>query len=70
MNDPKTIILEVQWALQEAYKMAVKLRGITDWTNDFHENDDRAIAQREVERYQIEIAKMILGRSRGGDRDE
>ena len=43
-------VREVNWCFQEAFKIAVKLRGVTDWSDQ---------VSREVERYQIEIAKMI-----------
>ena len=49
-------LLEVNWALQEAYKIAVHHSGITDWSQ---EEPERKI---EVEKMQIEIAKMILSR--------
>ena len=49
-------LLEVNWALQEAYKIAVHHSGITDWSQ---EEPERKV---EVEKMQIEIAKMILDR--------
>ena len=57
-------IQRVQWALQESYKHAVRLRGINDWTNDFNSEVEKAKAERDVEKYQIEIAKMILEETR------
>jgi len=47
-------LMEVDWALQESYKRAVKLRGITDWscaTTDSHTL---------VEQYQLKITELIL----------
>ena len=50
----KTAIIKVQWALQEAYKIAVHNAGITDWSQEKPER------KREVEIDQIKIAEMIL----------
>ncbi len=47
---------EVNWALQEAYKIAVHHAGITDWSQEKPER------KHEVEMMQMEIAKMILSR--------
>jgi len=49
-------VTEVNWALQEAYKMAVHHSGITDWSK---ENPGRKY---DIEVMQIAIAKMILDR--------
>ena len=49
-------LLEVNWALQEAYKIAVHHSGITDWSKEKPERTN------EIEIMQIEIAKMILSR--------
>lgn len=49
-------LLEVNWALQEAYKIAVHHSGITDWSKEKKERTN------EIEIMQIEIAKMILSR--------
>jgi len=57
----KEAILQVEWAIQESYKIAVRLRGINDWTNDFTSSAKREQAKRAVDKYQLEIAKMILG---------
>ena len=53
---PKIILQEVNWAMQEAYKIAVHHSGITDWSKE----DD--VRRSEVEMMQVEIAKMILSR--------
>ena len=50
----KTAIIKVQWALQEAYKIAVHNAGITDWSQEKPER------KREIEIDQINIARMIL----------
>ncbi len=47
---------EVNWALQEAYKIAVHHAGITDWSVEKPER------KHEVEMMQMEIAKMLLSR--------
>lgn len=62
MKDPEKSLLQVQWALQEAYKMAVKLRGIYDWST--LKPLDREKATREVEEYQLKIAELILEEAR------
>ena len=49
-------VTEVQWALQEAYKIAVHHFGIIDWSKEKPER------QFQVEKMQIEIAIMILSR--------
>ena len=49
-------VKEVNWAMSEAYKMAVQLAGITDWSVD----DPRGTRVAQVEIMQVEIAKMIL----------
>lgn len=48
--------LEVNWALQEAYKIAVHQAGITSWAEEEPER------KHEVEMMQMEIAKMLLSR--------
>lgn len=50
---------DVEWTLDQAYKLAVKLRGVKDWTNDFKTDEARDMAKRDVEKYQLEIAKFI-----------
>ena len=55
-NEEATI--EVDWLLQESYKRAVKLRGIVDW-GALGTGTDRTDAERDVEKYQLEIAKLI-----------
>lgn len=50
---------EVDWVLQEAYKRAVKLRGVTDWSG-FKTTQEHNEANQDVERYQLQIAQMIL----------
>lgn len=52
-------LMEIEWVLSQAYKKAVKLRGINDWTNDFKSDEERQKAEREVEQYQLKIAEMI-----------
>ena len=49
-------LAKVEWALSEAYKIAVHLRGVTDWSTEKPETS------RLVEKYQIQIAEMILGK--------
>ena len=51
-----TAVTEVQWALQEAYKIAVHTAGITDWSQEVPGR------QFQVEEMQMKIAKMILSR--------
>ncbi len=60
MKDPDNAVIQVQWALQEAYKMAVRLRGINHWGEDFKTIEAKEKATREVEDYQLRIAKLIL----------
>ena len=55
-NEEATI--EVDWLLQESYKRAVKLRGIVDW-GALGTGTDRTDAERDVEKYQLIIAKLI-----------
>ena len=47
-------LIKVSWALDKAYKIAVHQCGITDWSTE------KPHRKNEVERMQIEIAKMIL----------
>ena len=56
--NPDKAVLNVEWALQEAYKMAVHLRGITDWSLFSEEEQKRE--NRLVEEYQLKIAEMII----------
>ena len=49
-------LIETQWCLQEAFKIAVRHRGVTDWSDQV---SNGPTAERDVEVYQIEIAKMI-----------
>lgn len=49
-------LLEVNWCMLEAYKIAVHHAGIIDWSTEKPERKN------EVEIMQIEIAKMILSR--------
>ena len=53
-NPNEKALLEVNWALQEAYKIAVHHSGITDWSTEKPERKN------EVEIMQIKIAEMIL----------
>ena len=69
-------VKEVQWALQEAYKIAVHTMGITDWSDYPDYKDAKSYKfegveyitvykypnQRKIqcEEMQIEITKMIL----------
>ena len=46
-------IAEVQWLLQESYKMAVKLRGVQDWSQS-NDHDETL-----VESYQLKIAELL-----------
>ncbi len=55
-NANKKALLEVNWALSEAYKIAVHHSGITDWSTEKPERKN------EVEVMQIKIAIMILSR--------
>lgn len=50
----KIAIRKVEWALQEAYKVAVHNAGISDWSKE------NAIRKRQVEIDQLKIARMIL----------
>jgi len=59
-QSPENSLKEVQWALAESYKLAVRLRGINDWTNDFKNPEEKQKAERQVESYQLEIAHLIL----------
>lgn len=58
-NAHKLALRKVQWALQESYPMAVRLRGITDWSK-FKTREGFNKASRYVEDYQLRIATMIL----------
>ena len=55
-NPNEKALLEVNWALQEGYKIAVHHSGITDWSKEKPERKN------EVELMQIKIAIMILSR--------
>lgn len=57
-NPNEEATMEVDWLLQESYKRATKLRGIGDWS-DFESVEAKDKAEREVEQYQLEIAKLI-----------
>lgn len=62
MNEVKKhdeALKDVEWTLDQAYKFAVKLRGVNDWANDFKTEEARDSAKRDVEKYQLEIAKFI-----------
>ena len=50
-------VMLTQWALDKAYKIAVRTAGITDWSITKRDNPDR---EHQVEKMQMEIAKMIL----------
>ena len=62
MSDPREVrvtphdkvILQVQWAIQEAWKIAVNTAGITSWS------EEKPGRKYEVEMLQMQIAKMIL----------
>jgi len=56
MNANRKALFDVNWALQEAYKIAVHHSGITDWSTEKPERKN------EVEIMQIKIAEMILSR--------
>ncbi len=56
--------MEVNWALQQAYKVAVHVAGITDWSKEKPER------KHEVEEMQMEIAKMLLSRMPKGKKDD
>jgi len=56
MNTPEQYLnaeAQVNYCLQQAYKIAVRVAGITDWSKC-----DKA-DQRHVELLQVEIAKML-----------
>ncbi len=53
------VILAVNWALQEAYKIAVHQAGITNWSEEKPER------KHEIEVYQVSIAGLILDELRG-----
>jgi hypothetical protein len=46
--------LAVEWALQEAYKIAVHQAGITNWSEEKPER------KHEIEMYQVAIAGILL----------
>ena len=50
-------VFMTQWALDKAWKIAVKTAGITDWSVTKAEHPER---ENQVEIMQMEIAKMIL----------
>jgi len=50
-------VLLTQWALEKAWKIAVRTAGITDWSITKAEHPER---EYQVETMQMEIAKMIL----------
>ncbi len=63
-HDPKAtphdqVIMAVNWALQEAYKIAVHQAGITDWSQE------KPGRTHEIEIYQVRIAGLILDELRG-----
>jgi len=47
---------EVNWALEQAWKIAVHHAGVTDWSKE------KSWRKHEVEEMQMEIAKMLLMR--------
>ncbi len=47
-------IKKTQWALQEAYKIAVHNAGITDWSKE------SGLRKRQIEIDQIRIARILL----------
>ena len=49
--------LLTQWALDKAYKMAVRVKGITDWSITKREHPE---AEHEVEILQMHISEMLL----------
>jgi hypothetical protein len=57
-NPNEEALMEVDWIMQESFKRAVKLRSITDWS-DFKTPELLDKATREVEQYQLAIAKLI-----------
>ncbi len=62
MSDPRgesslphdQVILAINWALQEAYKIAVHQAGITDWSQEKPER------KHEIEMFQVAIAGILL----------
>jgi hypothetical protein len=58
MNPNEEALMEVDWVIQESYKRAIKLRGIGDWS-DFTTVQSKEKAQRDIEQYQLVIAKLI-----------
>ena len=56
--------IEVNWALQQAFKIAVHHAGITNWSEEEPER------RHEVEMMQMEIAKMLLSRMPKGKKDD
>jgi hypothetical protein len=58
MKEPDKVILQVQWALQEAYKIAVHNAGISDWSVVPSQR------KRQVELDQLKIARLILEEAR------
>ncbi len=57
--NPDKAVRNVQWALQEAYKMAVHMRGITDWSK-MPNAETKVKEEKIVEEYQLKIAEMII----------
>ena len=53
MNPNDIAVREVEWVLQEAYKIAVRVAGIKDWSEEPPET------KQIVNNHQMEIAKMI-----------
>ncbi len=54
MNKIENAEAQVNYCLQQAYKIAVRVAGITDWSK----TDDR-LRDKHVELLQVEIAKML-----------
>ena len=52
--------LLTQWALDRAWKIAVRTAGIIDWSRTKQSNPNR---EHQVELMQMEIAKMILSQN-------
>jgi hypothetical protein len=50
-------ILLTQWALEKAWKIAVRTKGITDWSVTQRDHPE---AEHEVEILQMHISKMLL----------
>lgn len=46
-------LLEVDWLLQESYKRAVRMMGVTDWSKETSER------VHQCEQYQLQIAQLI-----------